>query len=260
VTLSVIYKLWTDREENVGWTSQGKWGISITCISLVFAGVGMICSIAEVRGAFIVESILIIIEVVLWAVAYTVSLLTNNFDNVISSENNFSISDPNLFFWGSIALIASILLLSNWFRAFYLQSEDALNVTSWMFMSVAGFVVLLSGIAYRTENYAQPEAGEDEDNLTTQDACLVDDSVSCARVHFSIVLGGLSASICAVVVPFRTAPIKCQQEVAFLLFVAWCCGVGFLTYGTGKFDHGCKFMRWSHVVIDGSWPFYALLN
>lgn len=63
--------------------------------------------------------------------------------------------------------------------------------------------------------------------------CSVTDTISCARIDFAIVLGGVSATCAWVTAPWKNAPLGCMAEVSFLLLIAWVCGVGLLTFGTG---------------------------
>jgi hypothetical protein len=63
--------------------------------------------------------------------------------------------------------------------------------------------------------------------------CSVSDAINCTRVDFAIVLGGLSAACACVTAPWKNAPLGCMTDLSFLLFVAWSCGVGLLTFGNG---------------------------
>lgn len=164
-----------------------KWAASFAIMSLALAIPGLVCSMLPHPSTMYVEAILVWVELAIWALATALTILYDDFNLAVSRTENFAIVDANIFFWGLAGLVASVFLMSSWFRTYVLQNEEALTVTDWIFLSVAGFIVLLWGIAYRTASHTAeaPEEGQ-EGNLASRTVCLANEEFSCARLHFAI--------------------------------------------------------------------------
>ncbi len=170
------------------------------------------------------ESIFIFLQTVLWTAATVASLVDNHYSIAVDPNDAFRVVNPNVYFFGFASFCLAIVLTSSWVQQYWLHDEDSLTTTHWIFLAALGFLVMLSSLEMRKKG---PEETS-EDFL-----CDGTDWTHCSCLYFGIVLGALSGSISCAMVPWKSVPLKCQMEIAFLLLVAWACGIGFLTVKSG---------------------------
>ena len=188
-----------------------------------------------------IETVLIIIEVVFWTGAATVAVFGSPVGDAVqrpTSINDFRIEEPNIYFFGLLSITFCIFLLASWFKEHYVKYEGALT-TQWMFMASMGFSTMISGLAFRSEVIAADTENLPDNTSSSSSTsssvlfCEANDEYSCTRLIFAVTLGGISGAISCFLVPWKTAPIACQAEIGMLLLIAWACAIGFLTFPPG---------------------------
>ncbi|KAG7368856.1 hypothetical protein IV203_031599 [Nitzschia inconspicua] len=246
-------------------------GQSLVIASIILALIGMVSSLMPRREMILIfrlESVIIWIMTILWgSIAVFSRVLPTNSEEAIEAN---VIAFANRFFFSYLCLIASVLLLANWFKN-EVQADDSVTSTQWILLCASSFVVMINAIGFRDRLLDLPVSTGNETmtseltvnvtinstlpntnnplNLTlgnitgitnTTDTirtsfCDASDAFSCHRVEFAIVLGGLSAG-CALATALSSkscSPVGCVVDLALLLFVAWCCGIAFLTFAQG---------------------------
>lgn len=171
-----------------------------------------------------VETILILLNLVVWILIGIATLIgtgtsiLQRFNELVvveSVKDQFNIGEPNIYFFSFGSLFNAVYLASSWFKQYILRDENALTTTQWMFLTTSGFLVMVTGSVLYDDGFC------DKDNY------------SCARTLFSIFLGLISGIIGCILIPWRSAPLKCQAELALILSVTWGAAIAVLTFGTG---------------------------
>lgn len=243
------------------WDIQGTL---ISSLSIVISFAGGIVSIVEetFQSSKRIESILIISSVSVWGIATTVSNLspTLTYDYYDAGDSPTNLAQPNVYLFAYFCVVASVFLVGSWFQQ-YIQNEDSTTTTSWVLLGASSFIVMVAAIGIRdirvediinelnsTISLTSPNStvgGQDNSStvigemidLNATDGkssfCSVTDTMSCARVDFAIILGGFSAACACLTAPWKNAPLGCLTDLSFLLFIAWGCGVGLLTFDNG---------------------------
>jgi hypothetical protein len=146
--------------------------------------------------------------------------------------------------------------------------DKSVTSTQWILLSASSSIVMISAIGFRnrrldtpltgnetsfstlpshvTVNTTLPDTSDSSLNMTYVHAttnntdtirtsvCEVSEAISCRRVEFATVLGGLSA-VCSLTTALasKSSPAGCVIDLALILFLAWCCGIFFLTFAQG---------------------------
>jgi len=70
-------------------------------------------------------------------------------------------------------------------------------------------------------------------SLLDEASCNVENFYSCGRTFLSIFFGLFSGVAGCLMIPWRTAPLKCQAELSLILLVTWAFAIAILTFGDG---------------------------
>jgi hypothetical protein len=244
--------------------------MSLVATSAALASLGLFSSLMPRRLCiFRLESLLIWIMTIFWvATAVFARILPTNSEESIEAN---LIAHSNQFFFSYLCLTASVVLIANWFKN-EVQVDDSVTTTQWIMLCASSFVVMISAIGFRDRRLdippvsnetsttpldphfnitinitTLPDTNSDPFNLTHFNAtnittdtirtsfCAASEAFSCSRVEFAIVLGGLSAG-CALGMALSTkscSPVGCVVDLALLWFVAWGCGIVYLTFAQG---------------------------
>jgi hypothetical protein len=119
--------------------------------------------------------------------------------------------------------VFSLLLVTKWFRA-------SITVRDWVLLCAFSLGLFVSSLFFYRED---PPIEEWLGNISDTPTCYVIEALSCDRVLLGICLGLVTAIISLILLVWTTAPSVVHVIVGSVLFVAWCCAVGFLTYGSG---------------------------
>ena len=129
----------------------------------------------------------------------------------------FGIANANLYFFSWGALISSILLAGSWAKE--ANGDKASKTTiQWVCLVASSFVVMGTSSSFINDTGCKS---------------LDLDTDKCDRTKFAISLGLASGILAMVMLPFKHAPMICHMVMGLLLFCCWCCGVGFITFGSG---------------------------
>ena len=172
-----------------------------------------------------VETILILLNLVVWILIGIATLIGtgtsilqrfNDLGVVDTEKDQFNIGEPNIYFFSFGSLFNAVYLTSSWFKQYILHDENSLTTTQWSFLATSGFLVMVTGCV-----------------LLNDGSCGDKDSYSCARTMFSIFVGMISGILGCVLIPWRSAPLKCQAELALILSVTWGAAIAILTFDNG---------------------------
>jgi hypothetical protein len=138
-------------------------------------------------------------------------------DHNLAVSSGFGIANANLYFFSWGALISSILLAGSWGKE---ANGDKASETAvqWVCLLASSLVVM------GTSSSIFNDSGCKSLDLDTS---------GCNRTKFAIGLGLASGILSLVMLPFKHAPMICHLVMGLLLFCSWCCGVGFITFGSG---------------------------
>ena len=125
--------------------------IYIVIFSIFLSFFGLVVSvIPKQERLHIFESIVIWLNMIVWgAVAIFSNVLPTNSEESI--EINV-IAEPNIFFFGYICLIMSILLLASWFQVEVQKGNNEdyiLTSTQWILLCASSIIVMISAIGFR---------------------------------------------------------------------------------------------------------------
>lgn len=134
--------------------------------------------------------------------------------------NSVSPNAANAFFGVWCGFLFSLLLATKWFRA-------SITVRDWVLLCAFSLCLFVSSLLFYRED--TPTQG----NMMDAPTCEVIERFSCSRVLFGICLGLISATISMIMLFWTSAPSVAHVTVGSLLFGAWCCAVGLLTFGSG---------------------------
>ncbi len=169
-----------------------------------------------------IESILILLNLVAWIVVGIATLIGSsslrNFNDLVidSSSDDFDIGEPNIYFFSFGSLYNAAFLFASWFKQYILRDDNALTTTQWTLLTLSGFLVMATGITSLDEA-----------------SCNKENFYSCGRTMLSIFVGLFSGVSGTLMIPWRTAPLKCQAELALILLVTWGFAIAILTFGDG---------------------------
>jgi hypothetical protein len=143
----------------------------------------------------------------------------------MESEVQISVNlNPNAFFSTWTAFVMVFLILTNWF-------ETSLTITDWILTSAFSFALMVSSIIHYRET-TEIEAS-DEGTVQSVPACTTW-AEGCSETYLGKYLGMVSGIISLAMILSHRAPRVLHVIVALLLFLSWCFGVSFLTYGNGR--------------------------
>ncbi len=168
------------------------------------------------------ETVLIFLNLISWIIIGVATLIgTSAFRNlndlvIDSTSDEFNIGEPNIYFFSFGSLFNAMFLFASWFKQYVLRDENALTTTQWSLLILSGFMVMATGIGKLQEG-----------------TCKLENSYSCERTWFSVLIGLISGVSGCFMLPMKMAPLKCQAELAFILVVAWAAAIGLLTFGDG---------------------------
>ena len=224
VLLTLLYNFYGNKE-------FGSQDILILCLytpTIVFSIGGFFTSLCfDGKTKILSELVLILLNLIVWIIITIATLIGTSkvvtpslerFSNLVvgSSRENNNIMEPNIYFFSFGSLINAVYLASSWFKQWILHDEHALTTTQWTFLATSGFLVMATGIS-----------------LYGEDSCKTDENTSCARTLMSILIGLVSGVVSCVLIPWRSAPLKCQAELALILLVTWAIAIAILTFDTG---------------------------
>jgi hypothetical protein len=138
-------------------------------------------------------------------------------DNYLAVNPAYGIANANLYFFSWAALISSIMLIGSWGQE---ANGDKASKTAlqWVLLAASSYVVM------GTTSAIYKDAGCNKYDLDTS---------LCKRTQFAVYLGLCSGFVAMTMFGFKQAPLHCQGLVSFLLLASWCCGVSYITFGTG---------------------------
>lgn len=220
VLLSLAYNFYKNRQ-------FGTEEIRIMALyapTVLFSMAGVMTSICCTGKKFRLwtETALIFLNLISWIIIGIATLIgTSAFRNlndlvIDSSSDEFNVGEPNIYFFSFGSLFNAVFLFASWFKQYVLRDENALNTTQWSLLILSGFMVMATGISKLKE-----------------ETCTLENSSICGRTWFSIIIGLISGVSSCLMLPMRSAPLKCQAELAFILVVAWAAAIGLLTFGDG---------------------------
>ena len=220
VLLSLAYNFYKNKQ--FGTEEIKIMGLYAPTIVLSMAGVvtSTCCSWKKVKQW--TETVLIFLNLISWIIIGIATLIgTSAFRNlndlvIDSTSDEFNIGEPNIYFFSFGSLFNAMLLFSSWFKQYILRDENTLTTTQWSLLILSGFMVMATGISKLQEG-----------------TCKLENSYSCERTWFSVVIGLISGVAGCFMLPMKMAPLKCQMELAFILVVAWAAAIGVLTFGDG---------------------------
>jgi hypothetical protein len=208
------------------------FSLAVGGCSIVLSLGGIFCSFFTQRRRSIVYKIevcLIFILNTMWGCFACYSTLSPS--HAIAVDYEFGIALPNIFFFSWFSVFASIFLIASWYQ-YDVQKDESSATIQWILLASSSFVVMISGIAFRDRDAQTVETyvGDGEQIQEGTSICEVEETIDCKRVGLAIILGAVSACISILIAFWRHFPRLCQAEVAFLLLIAWLCGVIFLTF------------------------------
>jgi len=172
-----------------------------------------------------IETILIFSNLIVWTIIAVATLVGVNtrltpLDELVMATKkdgyDSNISQPNIYFFSFGSFFISVYLTSSWSKQYFLRDENALTTTQWTFLATSGFLVMVTGFS-----------------LLDQSSCGSKAYYSCGRTSYGIFVGLLSGVTSCIMIPWRSAPLKCQAEFALILLVTWAVAIGYLTFNTG---------------------------
>ena len=163
------------------------------------------------------ETVFIFLNLLVWTI-FAVSIqinesLMNQSLTIVDATNGYVITSPNIYFFAYGSFLNTVHLTSSWFKQYVLRDENALTTTQWTFLATSGFIVMATGIS-----------------LYEGDRCK---NSNCIQTIFSIAVGMISGIMSTILIPWRSAPLKCQAEIALILLVTWAFAIGVLTFNGG---------------------------
>ena len=191
--------------------------IELGCLSIIviFAVGGLLSTMCtEGKRKMYIETVFILLNLVVWTVFAVFVLIDIHFISVplVVYEDN-KITNPNIYFFAFGSLFNVIYLASSWFKQYVLLDENALTSTQWMFLASSSFVVMVSGFSLHRKECKS--------------------AATCSQSIFGILVGLISGIMSSVIIPWRSAPLKCQAEIALILLVTWTCAIAILTFNGG---------------------------
>ncbi len=173
-----------------------------------------------------IETILILLNLIAWIIIGIATLIgshskisnLNDFSNLVvdSSTGSFDIDEPNIYFFSFGSLYNAAFLFASWFKQYILGDDNCLTTTQWTLLALSGFLVMATGIS-----------------LLDEASCNVENFYSCGRTFLSIFFGIFTGVAGCLMIPWRTAPLKCQAELSLILLVTWAIAIAVLTFGDG---------------------------
>jgi hypothetical protein len=202
-----------DDRNDVSWSREERWAVSVTAISLVFSFFGSAASVLPPQKSMALECPLIIVLLGFWCAGLPAIL---DPDNDLAVSPTFAIANANLFFFSYASLIFSLLLLGSWFEE---KNGDEASPTAmlWVLLTSFSIVVMASAIS-----------------VIKDIECTEESLATCNRTRFAI-YGGLASTVVSMitVVLRKSAPMEVQAIAGFMLVVTWACGVSYITFGSG---------------------------
>lgn len=209
------------------WETHERWSIAFTAVANFLAICGMISVLRDDATYVMAECIIIVLQTTMWAAMTVAALVDNKYSIAVDPDNAFRVDNPNVYLFGFASFCMAILLTSSAVQQYVLQYEDSLTTTHWIFLASMGFLAMVSALAMR-------DKAPTDTSITEKDPiCEGTDWTKCPSLTFGIVLGALSGSVSSAIVPCKNVPLNFQMEIAFLLLVAWACGIGILTVASG---------------------------
>ena len=170
-----------------------------------------------------IETVLILVNLVAWIIIGIATLIGTSYyfkdfiDLAIdASGDEFEIGEPNIYFFSFGSLYNAVILFSSWFKEYILRDKNSLTTTQWTLLALSGFLVMAVGFS-----------------RINVSSCNNGNYYTCGHNTVSILVGLISGICGCIMIPWRTAPLKCQAELAFILLVTWGLAIAFLTFGTG---------------------------
>ncbi len=130
-----------------------------------------------------------------------------------------TIWNANIFFsaWGS--LVVALILVTRHFEL-YFEREDDKHLYHWVGFATAGLIIFSDTIRF-WKTYDCKDMSE-----------YLEENPICNRTIFGLVLGAVSCVVGLVMALFQI-PLVFAQVTAAIMFVAWCCGISYLTFDEG---------------------------
>ena len=192
--------------------------VIVLCTPTIIISIAGVITSMSSKGN--VETILILLNLIVWIIIGIATLVDNSMFEVTSDLqyvqlDKSTIGDPNIYFFSLGSLLNAVNLASSWFKQYIIRDEYALTSTQWAFLATSGFLVGSKGLSlYEPSNC-------DERNY------------NCPRRLLAISIGLISGILGCFLMSWRTAPLKCQAELALILLVIWAAAIGLLTFETG---------------------------
>lgn len=193
--------------------------IILGCLTIIviFAVGGLLSTMCtEGKKKMYIESVFILLNLVVWAVFAIIVLIDFSFISVplvLDSNEDNRITNPNIYFFAFGSLFNAVYLASSWFKQYVIRDENALTSTQWMFLASSSFLVMVTGIYLHRKGCKNTS--------------------SCSQSIFGILVGLISGIMSSVIIPWRSAPLKCQAEIALILLVTWTFAIAILTFNGG---------------------------
>mmetsp|Transcript_66567 Transcript_66567/g.74571 ORF Transcript_66567/g.74571 Transcript_66567/m.74571 type:complete len:669 (-) Transcript_66567:176-2182(-) len=193
--------------------------IVLGCLSIIIIlAVGGLLSTmcTEGKKKVFIETVFILLNLVVWTILAVSVLIDISFTSVplvVDSYEDNRITNPNYCFFTFGGLFIVVYLVSSWFKQYVLLDENALTSTQWMFLASSNFLVMVSGFSMHRKECKN--------------------TATCSQIVFGIVLGLISGIMSSVIIPWRSAPLKCQAEIALILLVTWTFAIVILTFNGG---------------------------
>jgi hypothetical protein len=194
-------------------------------ISLIFCAIIVILALCGLFSSMCsngktkmwLETVFILLNLFVWT-TFAVLLqidasVLNQGSLIVDVTDDYVITNPNIYFFAYGSFLNTVDLTSSWFKQYILRDDNALTTTQWTFLATSGFIVMMTGIS-----------------LYESDRCT---NTNCSQTIFSIAVGMISGIMSSILIPWRSAPLKCQAEIALILLVTWTVAIGFLTFNGG---------------------------
>jgi hypothetical protein len=194
-------------------------------ISLIFCAIIVILAIGGLFSSMCsngktkmwLETVFIFWNLLVWTIFAVCIQISESVLNqsllIVDATNGYVITNPNIYFFAYGSFLNTVDLTSSWFKQYVLRDENALTTTQWTFLATSGFIVMLTGFSLYESNRCK--------------------NTECGQTIFSIAVGMISGIMSSILIPWRSAPLKCQAEIALILLVTWTLAIGILTFNDG---------------------------
>lgn len=222
VWFSMFYRSYDESDE-----TAGKNKVVILSIMVIFSLIaigGLLTSIIkcfEKKRQDRVEGVFIFLSLIVWVVYALVIICGYKGVVGLESVDDYIAKNPTSYFFAFGSLFTAVYLTASWFKECILGDETSLTTTQWIFLATAGILVLASASRSFIEDKCIQSATKN----------------GCPDIIYAIFIGAMSGIMSIVLTPWRSAPLKCQAEIAMILFFTWALAIGLLTFDDGPAVH-----------------------